>query len=91
MNSVLSIKYSLFSLVLTIAITILSLKINKSNTEIIYTTIGILALAILTLSIIGLIKALKSYKETKKFQVIFAFVINLFFLVLYAYLIISNI
>ncbi len=90
MNSLLSIKYSLFSIVLTIAIAILSLKNNESNSYFVSTIVGLLSYVILILSIIGLIKATKSIKEPRKFQIIFAFLINLFFLTLYSYLIISN-
>ncbi|MCG1036716.1 hypothetical protein [Polaribacter sargassicola] len=91
MNSLLSIKYALYSLVLTIAIIILSVKINETNPYVVSTIVGLLAFIILILSIIGLINALKSFKEVKKFQTIFAFAVNLFFLTLYSYLIISNI
>ena len=90
MNSLLSIKYSLFSVLLTIAITILSINMNDNNSYIISTLVGFLAFVILILSIIGLFKAIKSFKEPKKFQIIFALIVNLFFLVLYSYLIISN-
>ena len=90
MNAVLSIKYSLFSFVFTIAIAILSVYMNDDNSYIISNLVGILAFVILILSIIGLLKAIKSIKETKKFQVFIAFILNIFFLTLYTYLIISN-
>ncbi len=90
MNAVLSIKYSLFSFVFTIAIAILSVYMNDDNSYIISNLVGILAFVILFLSIIGLLKAVKSINETKKFQVFMAFLLNIFFLTLYSYLIISN-
>ncbi|OAD40729.1 hypothetical protein LPB303_15855 [Polaribacter atrinae] len=90
MNSLLAIKYSLFSFVLTIAIAILSVYMNDDNSYIISSLVGILAFIILILSIIGAIKAVKSIRETKKFQVFIAFLLNIFFLTLYSYLIISN-
>jgi len=90
MNSLLSIKYAVVSFVLTMAIGYLSFKVNHKNPDFISTLIALLAFSIIILSIIGLIKSAKSLKEAKRFQVFFGFTINLFFLVLYSYLIISN-
>jgi hypothetical protein len=91
MNSLLAIKYSLVSFLFTITITVLSVNSNNYNADIVSTLVGFIAFAIIILSIIGVIKSVKSINEKKRFQVIFGFAANLFFLALYSYLIISNI
>lgn len=85
--SLIAIKCSLFSLVLIIAIAVLSLEMSDKNAYIIFTIIGLLAFAIILLSFIGFLQFLKSFKEPKKFQMLFGITINLFFLFLYSYLI----
>jgi hypothetical protein len=80
-------KYSFICIALTIIITILSINLNEENSYLISTLVGFLAFTILILSIIGLIK---SFKEVRKIQLIFGFILNLFFLILYSYLITSN-
>lgn len=86
----LSIKYAVVSFVLTLAITVLSLKINDKNSDTITSIIGLLGFTIIILSIIGLIISFKSFHEPKKFQVFFSFFVNSFFIAFYLYLIITN-
>jgi hypothetical membrane protein len=62
-NSLKAIKYSLFYLVLTLAIAILSFKMNDRHSYVIATIIGVCAFVIVILSIIGLIKSIKSFQE----------------------------
>lgn len=91
MNSLTSIKYALVSFVLTMAIIILSYKVIENNSEFILTLIAFLSFIIIILSFIGLVKSVKKMKENKTFVIFFSFLINLTFLIIYAYLIISKI
>ncbi|AQS93000.1 hypothetical protein BXQ17_02455 [Polaribacter sp. BM10] len=63
---------------------------NETNTYVSSTIVGLIAAIILLLSIIGMIFLITERKKPQKNQIFVSFLINLLFLMMYSYLIISN-
>ncbi|SHN06621.1 hypothetical protein SAMN05720268_2603 [Polaribacter sp. KT 15] len=85
-----ALKCGVISFVLTIVIIVLSIYMNETNTYVSSTIVGLIAAIILLLSIIGMIFLITERKKPQKNQIFVSFLINLLFLMMYSYLIISN-